>query len=114
MLTGFVVNSQFRRRRYRQNISAFQALIDTPEDAPFVLPATGLFAIMRRSGSAAVATALTVTGASTRTVGIPAMAVGDIHQIGKLEKGSEVELAATFDLYVNNGIGKYLKIAEGA
>jgi hypothetical protein len=104
---------QRKRRMARQNLSMFTALLDTPETGTVVIPATGLFAL-RAPAAHAAGNALTVTGPTDRTIGVPALAENEFHLIGKLERGSAVALQSWIDLYVHTGLGGYRLICNGS
>jgi len=107
--------AQLRRKRQRQrsNVAAFSALLAAPETGSVVIPADGMFAIVTPS-SHATGVAATVAGPSNRSIGVPAMAAGQRHLIGKLERGSEVILEAWANLYVDTGLGNLQLICEGS
>lgn len=104
---------QQQKRRERQNVTAFLALLKTPGASGAVLPASGTFALVSRAGTAAI-TAATFTGTRTHTVGVPALVAGAPHLIGKLEIGTVVTLVSGFDLYLDTGLGTYRKVLHGA
>jgi hypothetical protein len=102
-----------RRRKARQDLSQFAALIETPGTGTVVIPADGMFAL-RAPAAHAAGNALTVTGPTNRTIGVPALAENDFHLIGKLERGTTVALQSWIDLYVHAGLGGYRKICDGS
>lgn len=101
------------QRAERQALSKFKSLVATPALTSTKLPATAVFAIRSRAGNVA-GSALTVTGPSARTIGVPALAANEFHRIGKLEAGSTTTIGAAFDLYIDTGLGSYKKILRGA
>lgn len=102
----------YKKRKVRQNASAFKVLLATPASGTAVLPASGMFAL-RPDAVTTQRAGVTVTGPSSRTISVPALAAGVFHHIGKLERGSSVTVEAGIDLYVDTGLGKYRKIVNG-
>lgn len=103
-----------KARKVRQALSKHKAALASPPLTTFIIPATALFALVRPIGGAATGAAMTIAGPSARTIGAPALATGERHMIGKLERGSVVSLNAAFDLYINTGLGTYKRVARGA
>jgi hypothetical protein len=100
--------------RERQNLRKFKAALASPPTTTLTIPATALFALVSRAGNAALGSALTVTGPTNRTIGVPALVTGQRKLIGKLERGTVVTINAALDLYVETGLGSYKRVLKGA
>jgi hypothetical protein len=101
-------------RQYRQQVSRYKSAIASPPLTTLTIPATARFAIASRAGNAALASALTVTGPTARTVGVPIMVTAQRRQIGLLHRGAVVNINAALDLYVDTGIGQWKRVLRGA
>lgn len=100
------------RRKARQNVSAFAALIATPATGDFDMPAGGKILLLATAGAAAGDTAAVVSGPSTRTIKTPLLLAGESVVIDWIERASNVALSTGFEAYVDTGLGLYKKIAE--
>lgn len=123
-----------KQRKLRQNVTSFAALIATPETDTVVLPAGARLSIPypdETDPELLLATAVgAFTSAEDRTPAdrelktrplteaeiddeIETLSAGRL-VIDWLEKGVEVTLESGFELYVDIGLGRWRKIAEGA
>lgn len=101
----------YKARKERRNVSAFVALIDTPATAEVVLPANGRFRVVATAGAVAGTLACTVTGSTERLIQTPLLAAGGYVTLDQLERGVTVSLEASFELWVDTGLGRFSKIA---
>lgn len=99
-----------REQMARRDRSEFADLIETPAVGAVTFPANARFALRSVSGNAAGVTAATVTGPSTRTIKVPALAAGQRSTIHYAEAGSVVTPEAGFDVLLDNGLGRLVKI----
>lgn len=111
-------------RRFDERIIAayYKTLIATPGTGAITLPFGAYFAIKSIAGNIAGATALTYTGYTgvqtgskptpddDRTVKVPALAAGVFYKIGRIQRAAVVTISTGFELYVNKGLGKYVKV----
>lgn len=117
----------YKHRRQRQDFSAFAALVETPAVVPFSLPAAGRFRVVATAGAVAGELAATLTGTYTdrdpesvtygesvdREIRTPVLAAGGYVTLDKLERAVGIDLEAGFELWVDAGLGRFVKIAEG-
>lgn len=105
-----------QRRSQRQNLTALQALIDTPADLGdgVALPAGAELVL---STDEAVGASTVLITANDRELGIPASDADAKHAVGYVERGVTLEKAAgvtsVVSVYVRDGFGVARKIAEG-
>jgi hypothetical protein len=93
---GELFDSIHRKRyRNRMDFSKFKKLIITPVTGAVTFPGNAKVSLKSRAGNAANATAIIVVLNTTRTIKAPALGVN----VG-------------WDVLVDNGIGKYFKIAS--
>jgi hypothetical protein len=110
----------YKRRKERQDYSAFAALVDEPATAEFALPANGRFRVVATLGSIEDELACTLTGPYIdenrdpvqRLIQTPELAVNGYVQLDRLERGVTVTLEPGFELWVDAGLGRYVKVAE--
>lgn len=100
--------------KYRQQVSRYKGTIASPPLTTLTIPATARFAIASRAGNAAIASALTVTGPTARTIGVPIMVTAQRRQIGLLHRGAVVTINAALDLYIDAGLGRWQRVLRGA
>lgn len=104
------------RQKRRRELTAFASLIETPGDlvAGITLPAS---AKLYASVAAAMADNGPLVTVSDTIVNGTAGASGELHSLGHHERDKQVVKAAgaagVVTLYVSDGFGKPLKIAEG-
>ena len=109
----------YKHRKGRQNVSAFSALITTPAAVEVVLPANGRFRFVATAGAIAGELAATLTGSYVdqdkqpvqRLIQTPVLAAGGYVTLDQLERGVTVTLEASFELWVDTGLGRFSKIA---
>jgi hypothetical protein len=101
-----------RKRRERANVTAFNALITTPEDGEFTMPANGRIRFVSVEGCAAGTTAATLTGAKTRTIKTPLLEAGGVVRLDHVERGVVVTPEAGFQVELDCGFGVWRTIAE--
>lgn len=106
-----------KARTRRQDTSKFKALLAVPKvGGSLTLPANGLFALVPKATAVATSAAMTVRSSrspTTRNVGAPALAAGERHLLGFLERGAVCTPTAAYDLYLDAGLGKWRKILTG-
>lgn len=106
-----------RNRVRRQDVAEYAGLLATPKaGGSLTLPANGMFAVVPKTAQAASAAALTVRSGrspSARNVGAPALAAGERHLLGMLERGAVCTPAAAYDLYLDAGLGNWRPILIG-
>lgn len=108
-----------KRRKERQNVSAYAALIATPAGAIFDLPANGRISFVSVAGCPAGTLAASLTGPYRnqagenvdRVIQTPLLLAGERVVIDRLERAVHVELGAGFDVYVDTGLSVWKKIA---
>lgn len=86
-----------KRQKTRRNVAAFASLLATPATAGFRMPADGR---LRLTGGA------TIKGASTRTLA----GAATLDNVGG---ASVVTPVSGTKVYLDVGLGKWVKIAEG-
>lgn len=117
-----------KRRRQRQDVSAFNALIAEPATGDFDMPANGRIRFIATAGAAAGDTAATLTGGfvqygdedgvltrenvSTREIKTPEMVAGQAVVIDRIERGVNVDAETGFDVEVDTGLGVWKQIAS--
>jgi hypothetical protein len=107
-MTGF---NDRKRRRVRQDVTAFQSLIASPETGSFTMPAGGRLKIVATAGCSRGTVVATLTGVETRNIGAPLLAAGGSMILDHVESGVEVTPVASFDIYVDTGLGVFRAIA---
>lgn len=111
---SWLLDNITRRRRYRQSVSAYAALLDTPAVTTTELPAPARFGL-KATAPVTTGAALTAAGRASRSIHVPAMAAGDVHVIGVLEQGVDVTLTkANVQLCLDMGNGSYQPVLVGA
>lgn len=106
-----------RKRRARQDLKGFDALIASPGNLAtgIVLPANGVFFLSNSTLRAVTTVVMTVN--PDRTIGIPASAANTYSPAGWLAAGKTVAKAVgapgTVRLYVQDDLGTLYLIAEG-
>lgn len=104
-----------KKRRERQNLSAFAALIATPGNlvTGVVIPAESDVYV---STSSTLASTTHLLDVGDREIGAPAAVANKAHHVGRLHRGSMVEKAAgapgTVSVYVRDGTGVLFKFGE--
>lgn len=109
-----------KRRKERQDFSAFAALVAEPATAEFSLPANGRFRVVATAGAAEDELACTLTGCYVnqdkepvqREIQTPELDAGGYVTLDRLERGVVVTLEAGFELWVDAGLGRFVKVAE--
>lgn len=103
-----------KRRQFRQDVTRYRAAIATPVTGAFKLPATARLFLKSTAGCAAGTTAATILGPSaTRTIRTPLLAAGGVMPIGWIEKDRTITPAVGFDLLIDSGLAKLVKIGAG-
>jgi hypothetical protein len=121
-----------KRRKARQNVSSFAALIATPETGEFRMPQSGRLRLVSVAGASAGDTAATIIGPfpaysedeetgeivrgpiGDRTIKTPVLAAGGSVVIDGLVARSLVTPASGFECYVDIGLGRWAQIASVA
>lgn len=102
-----------RARIERQNVYAFKTLVATPATGAVTFPGAGRVCFRSVAGCSAGVTAATVVAATTKSIKAPALAAGGMTFQMWIEKGAQVTAAVGFEVMLDNGIGKFVKIAQG-
>lgn len=106
-----------KARTRRQDAAKFKALLATPKvGGSLTLPANGMFALVPKAIAAANNAAMTLRNTRApvaKNIGAPALAAGERHLLGFLERGSVCTPTAAYDLYLDAGLGKWRKILTG-
>lgn len=101
-------------RKQRRNARAYTALITTPGTGAVTLPAGIRIALKSVSGCIAGTTAATLAGTSNHTIKTPLLDVGGKVVVDFVERGTVVTPSVGFDLMIDKGLGRFVKIGEGA
>src|SRR5690348_9746430 len=96
-----------KRRKERQNVSAFAALIASPAEGAFTMPAGGRLRFVAPEGAVEGDTAAILVGPTTRTIKIGATSV----VIDWVERDVEVTPESGFGVDVHTGHGRWARIA---
>lgn len=100
-----------KHRKERQNASAFAGAIASPVSGEFTMPAG---ARIRVGAVGAAAAGVDICTSGSRTFKSPGLDAGGIHPIGYFHAGTKLTPLSGFDLLVDTGLGRYVKIGEGA
>jgi hypothetical protein len=103
-----------RVQKQRRNVSKFAALIANPATDEVVLPANGRLSVVSVAGCAAGTVAVTTVGVSDRSISTPELDAGGRHPIGYFERAVTVTIESGFELYLDQGLGRWVKIAESS
>jgi hypothetical protein len=103
----------YDHRKYRQNVSHFAALIATPASGSVTLPAGARLSFVATAGAVAGSTLATITGPTTRTIGSKGLAAGERQDFDWAERGVVIALHTGVDLYIDQGLCRWAKIATG-
>lgn len=107
--------SKDRRQRAKIDAVRFKPLIASPAVGPFIMPASATLFALSIAGCAAGTTAATYTSSSgAKAVKTPLLVAGGFTPIGFVEKGITLTPATGFEIYMDSGLGRRVKIAEGA
>lgn len=102
------------KRKARQNVSAFAALIASPATGSFVLPAGARLSFVATAGAAAGATLATLTSSTVRTIkAAKLMAAGDRQVLDYAERAVTVDPVSGVDVYIDSGLNVWKKVCEG-
>ncbi len=106
--------STLSRKKFDERFveAKYRSLIATPFSTPTALPADADFAVQSTAGNVANATALSYTGYNGRTIRVPALDAGEIYRIGRIQRAAVVTVSAGFDLLVDIGLGRLVKVGE--
>lgn len=102
-----------RKNKERQNRKFFDALIAAPAVGSFSMPANARLVLRSVAGAVEGTPAVTITGPSAINIISKELSIGEIQFIGYIGRASTVDPQAGFEILVDNGLGVYLKIAEG-
>lgn len=95
------------RQKGRQAVRALRPLLDGGS-GEFVIPAGVRLFVRRSTPTVAVTEALKVNGVGRFAPA--AFPANVLHAVGYVERGNTVEASNGFDIYIDGGLGKYLKI----
>lgn len=105
--------SMREERADRQDRSKYKALLATPVVTTVTLPANASFKFHAIAIAAEGDTVATIVGPTNRTIKTKALVAGGFTNAIYLQRGTVVTLTANFDLMLNVGLGKYLKVCGG-
>jgi len=100
-----------KQRRLRQNVTAFEAYVAEPFTSSLKLPANARLALRATSSASLGTLAATIQGSSVRQIRSPSMQAGEYIRF-YAEKDSNVVLQTNFELYLDTGLGRFIKIGE--
>lgn len=106
-------DAAYDNRKLRQNVSHFAALIATPASGVFTMPAGARLSFVATAGAVAGTTLATLVGTSTRTIGSKGLAIGGRQALDYAERGVVITPHAGVDVYVDQGLSRWAKIATG-
>lgn len=101
-----------KRRRERQDYHVFAALVAEPATAPFSLPANGRFRVVATLGALAGDLACILTSSVEREIRTPLLTAGGYVSLNRVERAVVITLEPGFELWVDAGLGRYVKVAE--
>lgn len=101
------------RAQDRRNVNAFRTLIATPATGVFTMPAGARLSFVATAGATAGDTLATLVGASTRTIHARDLAAGARQVLDYVERGVVITPSAGIEVDVDQGLGRWAKIAEG-
>lgn len=114
-----------KRNHKRADFKKFRFLLASNDDATFKLPASARVSFVSVAGCIAGTTAAVLTGprtltgydgvsrtySATRTIKTKALPAGGRVTVDRIERGTSVVMTAGFQAYVDNGLGKWRRIA---
>lgn len=100
-----------REIRAKRDRAAFKALIATPAVGAFTMPAGGRLRLVSVAGCAADTTSATFASTTLKT---PVLGAGEWGNAVYLAKNVQLTPATGFEAHLDMGLGKFVKIAEGA
>lgn len=112
-MTRALIRSK-REFRARVDRAAFSFLIATPVAGAFTMPASGKISFITRVDTIEGDDIATVQGATLRELKSPGAVAGMRMIIDHIEKDATVAVVQNVDVYLDNGLGVWSKIAEGA
>lgn len=101
------------RQRERRNVSTFRSLIATPASGAFTMPAGARISFVATAGAVAGSTLALLVGATSRTIKAKTLAVGDRQVLDYAERGVVITPTVGIAVYVDKGLSKWAKIAQG-
>lgn len=93
-----------KRRKERQNLSAFDSVIRNPIAGPLTLPANAHLYVRSSVALEVITEAMTTPRGTLST---PALRAGQIYELGYFERGAQVEVLNGLELLVTTGLGRY-------
>ena len=101
-------------RKERQDVTEFDAYVQTPAAGSLTLPSSGRFCLVATSAATAGVTALTITNDKTTTIApVTNLDIGATIPVDHIPFDSLVTVAAGWDLLLDTGLGNYKKIVGG-
>lgn len=101
------------KRKARQDVSAYAALIASPASGTVVLPAGARVSFVATAGATAGDTLAVVTTSTTRTIKARTLAAGERQVLDRLERGASVALSAGINLDIDSGLAVWKTVGEG-
>lgn len=101
------------RRKQRQNVKAFASLIATPATGAFTMPAGARISFVATAGAAAGDTLATFVGTSNRTIKARLLVANGRQILDYAERGVVITPSTNVDVYVDQGLARWAKIAGG-
>ena len=102
-----------RQVKERQNRKEFTGLIASPVTGNFAMPANARILVASIAGASYGTLAVEITGPSAIAIKSKALVAGEKMFIGYIARASVISAKSGFEIYVDLGLGKYLKIATG-
>ena len=100
-----------KKRRARQNVKAFKALLTTPATGAFKLPANARLAFQSVAGAAQGDPVATLVSTATRNIECPLiLSAGAYFVLDNAEIGTTVTPVAGWNVLLDTGLGVFKKI----
>lgn len=100
-----------KRRKERQNTTAFFAYLNGTQGTAFALPANAFLFVKPDAATTDGKAALT---AGSKTLHVPVLAAGQVYECGWFEKDVTVKSEAGFTLMIDEGLGRYAAVGAPA
>lgn len=105
--------SACRRQKVRKAVSTFAALIATPASGAFTMPAGARLSFVATAGATAGDTLATIVGPTNRTIIAKDLGTDGRQVFDFAERGVVITPSTGIDVYVDQGLARWAKIAEG-
>lgn len=101
------------RQRERKAVSAFAALIAIPATGAFTVPAGARISFASSAGSTEGDTLAELVGSTNRTIKAKTLVASEKQILDFVERGVVITPSSGIDVYVDQGLARWAKIAEG-